>query len=110
MTKTIRCSSLMLLIAAVGFAQTAFPQSQPLGSASADSTCSLLPATVVAKAQGAQFVTVKSFERDNGYFNTATCYYRLEPEYQSVSLEVISRSKSGAGNAAELWREKFHGE
>jgi hypothetical protein len=65
---------------------------------------------VIAKAQRAHFVSSKPTAHDDGRLETATCYYKLEPEYQSVSLEVISRSKTGVGSPPEFWRERFRGD
>jgi hypothetical protein len=107
MTKTFGQTFLILVV--VGMAHTIFSQNAPAYVASADSTCSWISTDLIAKAQGADFVTAKSSEHDDGRFRTATCYYKLRPEYQSVSLEVISHSKTGAGNPPELWREKFRG-
>jgi len=57
--------------------------------------------------QGAPFVSNTSSVHDDGRFHVATCYYKLQPEAQSVSLEIIAPSKSGASSPATLWREKF---
>jgi hypothetical protein len=108
MKNTPLYSSFTFLIAIVGVACTSFSQATPVHKASVDSTCSIISTEMIAKVQGAHFVDSKPATHDDGHFKTATCYYKLEPEYQSVSLEVISRSKSGARSPLELWTEKFH--
>jgi hypothetical protein len=67
----------------------------------------MISADMIAKAQGARFVSTKAMAHDDGHFRTATCYYRLLPEHDSVSLEIISRSQNGAVSPRELWKQKF---
>jgi hypothetical protein len=97
--------SLILLPGILGFASITYSQTPPVQPA--NSVCSLISIHAVIEAQQAHFMSSTATTHDDGRFKTATCYYKLEPEYQSVSLEILSPSKTGSGSPSEFWREKF---
>jgi hypothetical protein len=70
--------------------------------------CSLLSAATLEQTQGAKFSASQRTVRDDGKFTTSQCFYRLLPESNSVSLQVLSHSAKDAIHPREFWRKKFH--
>ena len=100
----------LLLFGISALACVSFAQNTSVAPPSDNSACSRISSDVLAKLQVAQFVDTKPTSHDDGHFRTSTCYYRMNPDYQSVSLEIISHSRSGHDDPSELWNRKFHAE
>src|SRR4051812_31670893 len=72
------------------------------------SVCKALPAIELERTQNAKLLVVKPLERDNGKLTTASCYFRMDPDSQSVSLEIMSRSKGDSIDPREFWKSHFN--
>lgn len=82
----------------------------PMGltlSAAENDACSALPTTKLEGAQKAKFVSTKSSHHDDGRLTTSSCYYRMDPEALSASLQVLSHSKGDTIDLHEFWESRF---
>lgn len=68
--------------------------------------CKTFSAGDLEQIQGAKLRLVKPPEHD-GKLTVASCYFRMDPDAKSVSLEIISRSKGDAMDPREFWRSRF---
>jgi hypothetical protein len=93
----LRLSVLTLMLAVA----TALQAGEPM-------VCKALPTVELERAQKAKLLVVKPLERDNGKLTTASCYFRMDPDSQSVSLEIMSRSKGDSIDPREFWESHFN--
>src|SRR5258706_2222814 len=70
--------------------------------------CDLLSTTSLEQAQNGKFFAAHPTSHDDGSFTSSLCFYKLQPESRSVSLEVISHSAKDHFSPREFWRKKFH--
>jgi hypothetical protein len=71
------------------------------------SVCKALSAADLEHTQNAKLLLVKPLQRDDGKLTTASCYFRMDPDSESVSLEIISRSKGDSIDPREFWKSHF---
>lgn len=76
-------------------------------SAAENDACSVLPTARLESAQKAKFVSTKAGHHDDGRLTTSSCYYRMDPEALSVSLQVLSHSKGDTIDLHEFWESRF---
>ncbi len=73
----------------------------------AGTACDLLPASAIEASQGGKVIQTKPSIHDDGQLTSASCYFQLAPDSQSVSLEVLSHSKNDALDPVAFWHSKF---
>ncbi len=80
----------------------------PAGAQSAQGVCSLLPTSVIQQSQGSAPVATRPTVSDTGKLKSEQCFYQLTPFTQSVSLQVISRSRTRQVEVRDFWKSRFH--
>ena len=73
-----------------------------------EDVCRLLTASVIQKAQGSAPVTTRATATDTGKLKSEQCFFELTPFAQSISLQVISPSRTRQVDVREFWNGRFH--
>src|SRR3954471_2314880 len=69
--------------------------------------CKAIPASQLERVQKAKLLIAKPTEHDDGKLTTSACYFRMDPDALSVSLEIMSRSKGDSIDPREFWESRF---
>src|SRR5438270_13557473 len=69
--------------------------------------CKASPASQLETVQNAKLLLAKATEHDDGKLTTSACYFRMDPDALSVSLEIMSRSKGDSIDPRQFWRSRF---
>ena len=70
--------------------------------------CKLLAAEKIREVQGSKPISTRSSSNDDGSLASAQCFYTLSPFTNSVSVQVLSRSRQDRMEVRDFWNSKFH--